>query len=318
MSKSLSHLAKISIVILFISIGGVCIYYIWAENLKLQWELLFGLWILVQCLFILISDFRWSLWRVATAFLTSLFWFLPWRNEENYTLDSHLFLSYMFFIFFFTGFFSKKILIKISETNLFIFLVVSLYIFIYRYSIFNPFLAILLWASFIVSIIWVIYSAFTRTNSEREKTLFYSIYAFLILFLCFFQISWSNYSLFFDNTLPQSLNYLEVFSGGMLLCYAGMYISYFIRLIPLQTKDETKSEFQSRIKEYRTNLIASFSDRQISYIDMFVISLVAITFIWINYYYIHYSDGVTISIFFIVSAIISYYEERKRNESIQN
>jgi hypothetical protein len=97
-----------------------------------------------------------------------------------------------------------------------------------------------------------------------------------------------------------------------------MYIAYFIRLIPLQSKYETKTQFKARIIEYKKNLVSSFTDKQIELMDMGKLLLITSTVIWINHYYTHYSDGIIISIFFTVSALISSYENKNDNKTLSN
>jgi hypothetical protein len=147
------------------------------------------------------------------------------------------------------------------------------------------------------------------------KTVFYSIYSFLVIFLCFFQFSSSNFSLFFGTYIPWTLSPLEIFTGGMLLCYAGLYITYFIRLIPIRTKYETESQFKDRIVQYRANLISSFSGNQITLIDIATLLLIVLSTLWVNFTYLHFSDWLMIALFFLLSSVISLFEKDETNES---
>ncbi len=282
------------------------------EDLRFQYTLYFWLWVLFQTIFILptfnLKDYLKLLW----CFWSSLFWLVPWKNEDEYDLFFHILAVYVMFIILYVVSFAEKIIQAISEITVYVLTLSMWYIVIFKlynpYSLWNG--AVIWMPIFVLSIIsfLVAKSIYLEENSEKEELALYISFILMLVFLSLLKISFWNLDVFFTPNYAINKSFLDIFITWSIFSYSIWYIAYIIQMIPFHfSKYDTQKDIEQRVKKFKWILTKNFTNDQLSIKFAWVVFVVMAIFFALDYYFLKLPNTLVVDISFILVVLLQFF-----------
>ncbi len=260
-----------------------------------------GAWaagMIVQALLVLRGDitqkdrFRW-----VCIGLFMLAGFIPGKNEVEYSLNYHIFVSFIGIVLGFQIFFHQKILPHIDEYVFATWNVLLGYVLVRRFGIESPWILLPL-IPITASLLFLLTPLQPGTF---VKSVLYAWYLLAVATIGILFFDLANFEMFFQDAEPLRLPWPDAFMSGMAFLSIGYTLCFLILLLPIPGKGQSLRDRMKECRELVDLMVSRYSNDQAhpGILAIYLAALIAVGIL--NHVYAVISDALFISVLLVGS-----------------
>lgn len=240
--------------------------------------------------------------KTLLAFTLGLAGMLPGKNEKEYSIPLHLFLSCMLAAFAFVQQFRKKLLVRIDGQILLAWNVIFLAVLFSRLDI------VAWWPLFAII---VLPTAMTIINgfSDIDRTFmwqvfFYVWFTVIIVAVGLFHFAFDTLKVFWGTIPPETSLFNLIFAGASFL-YILVNAWYALYIVPLPGKHQSFANRMQEVRAHMQLLAHGYLWKKDNIVANVALVIVLPFFFALNYFYQFADESFFVSLALVVTALIS-------------
>lgn len=269
----------------------------------LQNVLIFALGMFAQAFYMLLGRWRkGDFKKILIAFGTGLFGMVPGKNEDNYDLNFHLFISCVFAAVTFTSMFSRRLVSRVGARTILILNIILLFLVYDKFGF-----------SFFIFGVLLIPTLLTLINSfsNLDKTFHFQVFFYVwfsIILVCIGMLHFAFSDLFKTFGFFESVGYVDplplIFIGGAFL-YIISNMWYVFLLVPMTGKRQTMKNRMINIRKHMQLMAHGYIWEKDDLLGNIVTVIVLPLVLILNYKFAFFSEQFFISTILVILPFLS-------------